>query len=494
MSFFANVLIAFLRLVTRVFFRAVEVSGREHVPRAGPVIFVGNHPNSLLDPVMVLTTCGRPVRFAAKDVLFRGPLRPFLAVLGCVPVRRRQDQVKGAAEDGPVDDAPARVDNAAAFDALLAVLQQGEAFGIFPEGISHTRPGLAPLKTGAARIALLAAAHGIPVQIVPVGLHYRRRDRMRSRVLVQFGAPIVVPGGAARAEAGADVVADVAADADLHVRVDPGAVRALTATIEAALRAQTINAPDFDTLRVLEAVRRLYRPDHIDLSLAQQTELLRRFIASWERLRDDAEVAVLYRDVLTYQHALRALGLVDDDLRAGGTSRLVRLQRLLGHAFFLLVELPLAVPGIVLHAPVLVTAIFAGAALTTRGDVRATIKVVIVTALTLASYVVVGGFVFFTRGGDVDAGIVACAVVGALLLSGQATIRVLERQADVRRGLATLVALLHLDRELERLAAERERLRSRLLAIVDKHAGDIERIIEPDEHGDQPWLDDDDAH
>jgi len=481
-SLLADVLVAFLRLVTRVFFRAVEVSGREHIRATGPVIFVGNHPNSLLDPVMVLTTCGRPVRFAAKDVLFRGPLRPFLALLGCVPVKRRQDQVRGAAEDGPVEGAPARVDNAAACDALLAVLQRGEAFGIFPEGISHTRPELAPLKTGAARIALLAAAHGIAVQIVPVGLHYRRRDRMRSRVLVQFGTPIVVP-----------VRPATAADGDVDVDVDPAAARALTATIEAALRAQTINTPDFETLRVLEAVRRLYRPDHIDLSLAEQTELLRRFIASWERLKDDVEVASLYRDVQTYQHALRALGLVDDDFRAGGTSRLVRAQRLLGHAFFLLVDVPLALPGIVLHAPVLVTAIFAGAALTSRGDVRATIKMVVVTALTLATYVAVGVAVFVGRGGNVAAGVAAVAVIGALLLSGQATIRVLERQADVRRGLATFVALLHLDREIERLAAERERLRARLLAVVDRHAGDIDRLIEPDEHGDKPWLDDDDA-
>jgi 1-acyl-sn-glycerol-3-phosphate acyltransferase len=487
-AFFADVLVVFLRLVTRVFFRAVEVTGREHVPSSGPVIFVGNHPNSLLDPVMVLTTCGRPVRFAAKDVLFRGPLRPFLDALGCVPVKRRQDQVKGAAEDGPVEGAPTRVDNSAAFDALLGVLHRGEAFGIFPEGISHTRPELAPLKTGAARIALMAAAQGITVRVVPVGLHYRRRDRMRSRVLVQFGAPIVVPtadaddDGAAN-DGSADRVPDVA----------PAAARALTTSIEAALRAQTINTPDFDTLRVLEGVRRLYRPDHIELSLADQTELLRRFIDSWERLRGDAEVASLYRDVETYQHALRALGLVDDDLRAGGTSRLVRLERLSAHAFFLLVDVPLAIPGIVLHAPVIATAILAGAALTSRGDVRATIKVVVATALTLLTYVVAGVVAFFARGGGLVGVGVAFAVVLALLMSGNATIRVLERQAELRRGFATFVALLHLDREIERLAAERERLRARLLAVVSRHAGNIERIINDEDHGDKPWLDDDDG-
>ena len=152
----SNVLIGFLKLVTRVFFRSVEVSGRDNIPALGPVIFVGNHPNSLLDPVMVTTTCPRAVRFAAKESLFGGPLRPFLWLLGSVAIKRRQDQVEGAAEDAALPaDAP-RVDNSAAFDALFQVLAQGDAFGIFPEGISHTRPELAPLKTGAARIALEA--------------------------------------------------------------------------------------------------------------------------------------------------------------------------------------------------------------------------------------------------------------------------------------------------------------------------------------------------
>jgi glycerol-3-phosphate O-acyltransferase/dihydroxyacetone phosphate acyltransferase len=465
-------LVAFLRLVTRVFFRSVEVSGREHVPADGAVIFVGNHPNSLLDPILVLTTCRRPVRFAAKDVLFRGPLLPFLSLLQCIPVKRRQDQGAGGVEDGPAVDAPARVDNDDAFDALLAVLDAGGAFGIFPEGISHTRPELAPLKTGAARIALLARARGIPVQIVPVGLHYRRRERMRSRVLVQYGAPLVLTAPAA------------GDDPDLLRR----AARDLTATIEQAMRALTINTPDFDTLRVLEGVRRLYRPDHVELSLTAQTELLRRFIVSWERWKTDPEVASLYRDVQAYQNALRALALTDADLRTGGTSRLVRAEHLVRHGFFLLVQLPLAVPGIVLHAPILVAAVFAGAALTERGDVRATIKIAVLTACTMLLYVFAGGVVGLSRG-PTAAGVV---MVG-LALSGLATIRVLERQTDIRRGLATFVALWHLDRAIEALAAERERLRTRLLSLVDRHAVDGERIIPADRHGPAPWLTDDDA-
>ncbi|MBM4280353.1 MAG: hypothetical protein FJ137_06190 [Deltaproteobacteria bacterium] len=483
MRWLVRLLVGFLRLVTRVFFSTVEVSGTDNVPAIGAVIFVGNHPNSLLDPILVLTTCGRPVCFAAKEVLFRGPLRPFLVLLGCVPVKRRQDQLAGTAEDSPAHGAPARVDNDEAFDALLALLAQGGAVGIFPEGISHTRPGLAPLKTGAARIALLARAQGTPVQIVPVGLHYRRRDRMRSRVLVQFGAPIDVD-----APVDASVASPLPSSAVTSEEARRRAARELTATLDQALRALTINTSDFDTLRVLEGVRRLYRPDHVALSLTAQTALLQRFIAYWEQLQDDPEVAALYRDIEVYQHSLRLLGLGDADLRAGGTSRLVWAERLVRHGFFLLVLLPLAVPGIVLHLPVLVAAVFAGAALTDRGDVRATIKMTVLTAATALVHLLVGVTVALAMG----PGAAALVLLG-LFLSAYAAIRVLERQADVRRGLSTFVALWHLDRALERLAAQRERLRNRLLAVVDRHAGDIARIIPPEDHGPAPWLTDDDA-
>ena len=66
-----RILAWFLRMVTRVFFRQVEVVGLENIP-AGPVIFAGNHPNSLIDPILIITTCRRKVHFAAKDTLFKG--------------------------------------------------------------------------------------------------------------------------------------------------------------------------------------------------------------------------------------------------------------------------------------------------------------------------------------------------------------------------------------------------------------------------------------
>ena len=171
-----------LRLLLSVFFRHVEVVGRRFIPTDGGVIFAGNHPNSLIDPALIIASCGRRVQFAAKDVLFDSwVLRIILTGLGAIPIRRPRDH------DGEVD-------NSAAFSALTDVLGGGGAMGIFPEGISHNDAQLSRLKTGAARIALAAArAHpSATIRIVPCGLTYVHRRRFRSRALVQFGEPIEV--------------------------------------------------------------------------------------------------------------------------------------------------------------------------------------------------------------------------------------------------------------------------------------------------------------
>lgn len=453
-----DALCAFLWLVTRVFFRTVEVTGVSNVPAEGAVIFCGNHPNSLIDPVLITTSCGRRVRFAAKDTLFASPLlRVFLRILGAVPIKRRQDhETSGEGAKEPLD-------NTAAFEALFGVLRRGEAFGIFPEGISHSRSELAPLKTGAARIALGAASDGVRVRLVPCGLSYHRKERLRGRVLVQFGAPVELDEEHVRA-----------------FREDPrAAAQALTAEIELALRALTINAPDFDTLRVLDGVRRLYRPPGERLSLAERAEITRRFLDHYERLRHVPEIARLYDDVAVYLFQLEALGLRDKDLTEP-LSRRTWLSKVLRHLLLCLVLAPLALPGVVVHLPVILLAIVAGEALTTRKDVVATTKMISATLLTLLVYALIGLVVLVTVRFPL-ALVVGPLVFGLLLLSGWATIRVLERQSVLRRGLGVLSTLLDLRRELRRLADERERLRATLLSLVDRYLDpEVERIVSPE--------------
>ncbi|MDQ3556229.1 MAG: 1-acyl-sn-glycerol-3-phosphate acyltransferase, partial [Gemmatimonadota bacterium] len=132
-------------LAARTFYH-LRISG-EPPPSAGPVLLVANHPNSLLDPALVAAAARRPVRFLAKAPLFSDPRVGWLVRgSGAVPVYRR------------ADDPSAMGRNDDTFRAVWEALALGDAVGIFPEGTSHSAPGLVTLKTGAARIALGAAA------------------------------------------------------------------------------------------------------------------------------------------------------------------------------------------------------------------------------------------------------------------------------------------------------------------------------------------------
>ena len=415
-----RVLAWFLRVVSRVFFRQIEVAGRENIPPGGPVLFAGNHPNSLIDPILIITTCGRKVHFAAKDTLFKGRLmRAVLGALGAVPIKRR-------------DDHGGATDNDAAFSAMFGVLGDGGAIGVFPEGLSHDEAPLARLKTGAARLAIGAAQRaGTPIRIVPSGLTFNHPRRFRSRVLVQYGAPIEIAGGEARA---------------------------VTDEIQAGLQRLTINAPDWDTVRALDVVRRLYQPQEI--SIEERVELARRFNAYYGAVAADPRVIELMHQVRAYQRKLDELEISDREL-ARDLSKLEVALRIVRHLALMVLVLPLTLPGAPLHVPPLVFARYASPKLTPRKDVIGTTKLLIGMLLVLLGYALAIGIVGWKLG-------LAWAALAAILLpvSGWATLRVLDRVRLVRRGLGVLFRRLRFRSAVRALRLEREQLATNVIEVV----------------------------
>jgi 1-acyl-sn-glycerol-3-phosphate acyltransferase len=426
---------AFLRVVTRVFFRQIEVVGLEHVPGEGPVIFAGNHPNSLIDPVMILTTCGRVVSFAAKDTLFKNwLLRAVLTALGAVPIARREDHQDGAR------------DNERAFAAMFARLGEGGTIGIFPEGISHDASQLARLRTGAARLAFGAAERhpDRPVRITPCGLTFVHPKRFRSRVLVQYGTPLEI--GPVEREA-------YAADAK-------AAVRALTERLDRSLRALTVNAEDWDTVRVLDGVRRLYQPPAIRIE--QRVELARRFNDVYPKVRADPRVASTFARVKSYLERLEDSGFTDRDLRRPLPPG-AQLGRVLRCFALVLLWLPLALPGMVLHAPIGIFASVAGRRLTPRKDVIATTKLLIGLLLLLAAYLAVIATIGVRFGAEW-----ALFLAASLPLSGYATLKALGHFHSLRRTVARLVRVWRLHEEWAALRRERAELEEIVVRLVDE--------------------------
>jgi glycerol-3-phosphate O-acyltransferase / dihydroxyacetone phosphate acyltransferase len=277
---------AVAHLAMRTYYRLEVVGGR--IPASGPVLIVANHPNSLLDPALVVAVAGRPVRFLAKAPLFMDPLVGWLVRgAGAIPVHRRQD------------DAAMMQHNADAFAAAHACLADGAAVGIFPEGLSHDEPALAPLRTGAARIALGAASRtAAHVRIVPIGLTFREKQTFRTAALVVIGEEIEWGDLAGEGEA-------------------PDAVRELTARIESSLRAVTINLERWEDAPLVETAEAIHAAE-LGGGADPAVRIVRMHVGA-QRLAElrragDERVIGLARDVERHRRLLARIGLTPHEL------------------------------------------------------------------------------------------------------------------------------------------------------------------------------------
>lgn len=305
-----------------VFFRRIEVDGRRSVPETGPLIVVPNHTNALVDPLVIGAQLQRPLTVTAKTTLAKNPLLAApMRALHVITFQRRQDEAAGDADH-----------NRRAFDECRRRLREGAAICIFPEGVSHSDPGLRVFKSGAARIALDYLgrdANRGRLKIVPVGLYYEKKDRFRSSVWVRFGSPIDVAG---------------------WVTEHPGADhRDLTLEIERRVRQLTLN---FQTAAEVELYTwaaevvatggrepaALGRAE--EERLGQRVRWMKRLQSGYRGLRGrrPGDVAALEHRVRDYRTELQELGVTPDE---------VYLPMTVGRAgFFVLRELELLLVGL----------------------------------------------------------------------------------------------------------------------------------------------------
>lgn len=450
-----TLLTALCDLLLRIFFRRIDSADDDRVPAKGPVMYVLNHPNGLLDPLFILCRSPRPVTFLAKAPLFSAFLvKHFVRAFECLPVYRAQDG-KDTRK------------NKAVIEQSITLLASGKVLALFPEGISHSEPDLQPLKTGAARIALCASAavdgHAPePVQIVPVGIHYGQKTTFRSSALLVYGDPITAPV--------------VELDADLRAPAD--AVEALNTEIDAAIRAVTLHADDFELLRLADQAERILAGARRDTGEASETDGLDPAIGDYTikqallrgydqlRERDPAAVQSVIGQVRSYAAEVSMLGLPLDhppDIPGHAIARYI-----LEHALLLPLLLPLSLVGIVSHYP----AYRLVGWLSERVAARETNSTAV-----LATTKLIAGFLFFPLTWILVA-IVAGVVTGTLWaagvalllapLSGYAALVFTERVADLidrARGLWVLTSRAGMG---PFLAERRQQLRDTIMALAAK--------------------------
>lgn len=162
----------------------------------GPLLVVANH-DSLADPFFLGTALDRPLRFVAKEELWRNRfVGALLDALGGIRVRRGRGDLEALA---------------AAADALHA----GAAVALFPQG-TVLGADERPWHRGAARLALQTGAPLLPVRIVGADRALRPGARLprRARVRVLVGEPIPVEPGSTTIAAARELTARIRAAID----------------------------------------------------------------------------------------------------------------------------------------------------------------------------------------------------------------------------------------------------------------------------------------
>lgn len=176
------------RRALRWFYREVRLVGAERIPLDGPVLLVGNHPNDLPDVLLGFLSTPRPVRYVATAAAAASiPVRWIYAALQVIPVTRVKDarKLRGLGVDTAAG-------NVMAFGRVTDALASGEMVGLFPEGGVFDGPGIGPIRSGVAKLALESCISGriTGIKVIPIGVQYESPFEPASDVVAVVGEAI----------------------------------------------------------------------------------------------------------------------------------------------------------------------------------------------------------------------------------------------------------------------------------------------------------------
>lgn len=384
-----------------------------------------------MDPVLVGDVVQRRLLFLAKEPIFRVPIIGRLAkAAGAIPVYRKVDGADTAQND-------------AMFAAVYEALGHGEAICLFPEGISHSEPGIQPFKTGAARMALGAEAQHdwqLGVRILPVGLNYSSKARFQSGVTIEVGEPI--EARAWQAAYAADPVA---------------AARALTEHLFDAMRRVTLNLESWQDLPLLRLAERLLPPGG-----GHRMQRLRTFAELGRQVEQSNPRAAqrLRERLATFAARLEAGGLDVRHLEAGYSSRSV-LRFALTNLLSLVIGIPLAIVGTLAY---LLPWLLVHLTIRLRGtthDMTSTVKV-----LASLLYFPIAHAIWIGLAWQHGSGWIAAAVALGLPFAGFYARHFLRRRRRAWREVRVFFSFPFQGRRHRLLLREAQRLRAELLKLA----------------------------
>ena len=313
-----------------LFYNSISVDNQDRIPKEGPVIFAANHPNTMMDPLIVAASCGRRVSFLARSTLFFNSFVSWLfTTIGIIPVYRKIDAK---------DDMHR---NEEMFSATYQHLERNHGILIFPEGSSTPERIIHKLKTGAARIGLGAEEKNdflLNVQIIPAGINYSASTKFRSDVHCRFGRPIKLIDYKEK-----------------YQKDNWSAVEEVTNQLKKALEKLTATVSDQGDEDIVKSLESIYKKElTVNLGMDKKSKsddfkISKGIISAleWFSINRPKWTLEMKKSILQYINMLDRLNIRDEFLSTGQSK--VTFFRRVQSWLFLIIGFPIFVYGVLIN-------------------------------------------------------------------------------------------------------------------------------------------------
>lgn len=172
----------YISLALFFYYKKIMAVGKENIPKKGAVLFVSNHKNALIDPLLVGTISPRDIHFLTRASAFKIKfIKWILGTVNMMPIYRMRDGKEALAKNEEI------------FQQCFSILKREKCLLIFPEGTHDIRRWVRPLSKGFTRIVFgfLEEHPETDLHIVPIGLNYTDATKFGESVSIYFGKSIL---------------------------------------------------------------------------------------------------------------------------------------------------------------------------------------------------------------------------------------------------------------------------------------------------------------
>lgn len=171
----------YVKTCLHFFYKKIMVEGLENIPKDKPIIFVANHQNAMLDPILIGSHNSRSLYFLARASVFKHKIaKKLLNAIHAIAIYRFRDgreKIKN---------------NELVFKKCTQLLSENKCILLFPEGNHSIKRKIRPLRNGFVKLAhdLLKKYPSKELLIIPVGLNFTNTINYGESVKIIYDKPI----------------------------------------------------------------------------------------------------------------------------------------------------------------------------------------------------------------------------------------------------------------------------------------------------------------